>query len=113
MSASMGTAVHNSVEDLCNLDIEDRGPDEIEWLPPIAKEILDSHWEIEKEIFMETPRHPRWKDDMITKAYDGLVGALRILFSKSGIERFALSDVTIEMWKQVQSIVLALSLIHI
>ena len=44
---------------------------------------------------------------MITKAYDGLVGALRILFSKSGIERFALSDVTIEMWKQVQSIVLA------
>ena len=73
MSASMGTAVHNSVEDLCNLDIEDRGPDEIEWLPPIAKEILDSHWEIEKEIFMETPRHPRWKDDMITKAYDCLL----------------------------------------
>ena len=32
MPASMGTAVHNSVEDLCNLDIEDRGPDEVEWL---------------------------------------------------------------------------------
>ena len=107
MPASMGTAVHNSVEDLCNLDIEDRGPDEVEWLPPTAKAILDRHWQIEKEIFMETPRHPRWKDEMITKAHDGLVGALNILFSKSGIEKVALSEVTIGMWKQVQSIVLA------
>ena len=44
---------------------------------------------------------------MITKAHDGLVGALNILFSKSGIEKVALSEVTIRMWKQVQSIVLA------
>ena len=107
MPASMGTAVHNSVEDLCNLDINDRDPDEVKWLPPTAKGILDRHWQIEKGIFMETPRHPRWKDEMITKAHDGLVGALNILFSKSGIEKVALSEVTIRMWKQVQSIVLA------
>ena len=101
MPASMGTAVHNSVEDLCNLDINDRDPDEVKWLPPTAKAILDRHWQIEKEIFMETPRHPRWKDEMITKAHDGLVGALNILFSKSGIEKVTLSEVTIGMWKQL------------
>ena len=107
MPASMGTAVHNSVEDLCNLDIEGRESDETGWLPPTAKAILDRHWQIEKDIFMETPRHPRWKDEIITKAHDGLVGALNILFSKSGIEKVSLSEVTIEMWTQVQSIVLA------
>ena len=78
MPASLGTAVHNSVEDLCNLDINDREPREVGWLPPTAKAILDRHWQIEKEIFLETPRHPRWKDEMITKAHDGLVGALNI-----------------------------------
>ena len=107
MPASLGTAVHNSVEDLCNLDIKDREPEEMGWLPPTAKAILDRHWQIEKEIFLETPRHPRWKDEMITKAHDGLVGALNILFVKSGLEKISLSEVTIGMWVQVQSIVLA------
>mgnify|MGYP005715615507 FL=1 len=77
------------------------------WLPPTAKAILDRHWQIEKEIFLETPRHPRWKDEMITKAHDGLVGALNILFVKSGLDKTSLSEVTIGMWAQVQSIVLA------
>mgnify|MGYP001158401239 FL=1 len=107
MPASLGTAVHNSVEDLCNLDINDREPEEMGWLPPTAKAILDRHWQIEKEIFLETPRHPRWKEEMITKAHDGLVGALNILFVKSGLEKISLSEVTIGMWAQVQSIVLA------
>ena len=74
---------------------------------PTAKAILDRHWQIEKEIFLETPRHPRWKDEMITKAHDGLVGALNILFVKSGLDKISLSEVTIGMWAQVQSIVLA------
>ena len=44
---------------------------------------------------------------MITKAHDGLVGALNILFSKSNIGKVALSEVTVEHWRTVQSIVLA------
>ena len=44
---------------------------------------------------------------MITKAHDGLVGALNILFSKSRMEKTALSEVSVGMWRQVQSMVLA------
>ena len=61
----------------------------------------------ERDTFLATPRHPRWKDEMITKAHDGLVGALNILFSKSNIGKVALSEVTVEQWRSVQSIVLA------
>ena len=107
MPASMGTAVHNSVEDLCNLEIKGRDAEEVGWLPPTAKAILDRHWQTEKGIFLETPRHPRWKDEMITKAHNGLVSALNILFSKAGLDKASLSNVTIEMWDKVQSIVLA------
>ena len=107
MPAAMGTAVHNSVEDLCNLDLSSKEADESGWLSPTAKAILDRHWTIERDTFLATPRHPRWKDEMITKAHDGLVGALNILFSKSNIGKVALSEVTIEQWRSVQSIVLA------
>ena len=44
---------------------------------------------------------------MITKAHDGLVGALNILFSKANIGKVGLSEVTVGQWKQVQDIVLA------
>ena len=36
MAASMGTAIHNSVEDLCNLDISDRDDDETGWLHSVS-----------------------------------------------------------------------------
>ena len=107
MPAAMGTAVHNSVEDLCNLDLSSKDGDETGWLPPTAKAVLDRHWIAERDTFLSTPRHPRWKDEMITKAHDGLVGALNILFSKSSIGKVALSEVTVEQWRSVQSIVLA------
>ena len=61
MPAALGNAVHNSVEDICNLDIADRDDDEVGWMPPTAKAILDRHRKIEKDGFMATPRHPRWK----------------------------------------------------
>ena len=48
MPSSMGTAIHNSVEDLCNLPLGDKDADETGWLPTTAKEVLDSHWEIER-----------------------------------------------------------------
>ena len=107
MPAAMGTAVHNSVEDLCNLDLSDREDSEDGWLPPTSKAVLDRHWTLERDIFLATPRHPRWKDEMITKAHDGLVGALNILFSKSNMGKVGLSEVTVSQWKQVQDIVLA------
>jgi len=107
MPAAMGTAVHNSVEDLCNLDLSDKDDSEIGWLPPTSKAVLDRHWALERDIFLATPRHPRWKDEMITKAHDGLVGALNILFSKSNMGKVGLSEVTVAQWKQVQSIVLS------
>ena len=107
MPAAMGTAVHNSVEDLCNLDLSGRDDPEEGWLPPTAKAVLDRHWTLERDTFLATPRHPRWKDEMITKAHDGLVGALNILFSKANIGKVGLSEVTVGQWKQVQDIVLA------
>ena len=61
MPAALGNAVHNSVEDLCNLDLADREDDEAGWLPATAKAVLDRHWQIEKDNFLETTRHPRWK----------------------------------------------------
>ncbi len=107
MPSSMGTAIHNSVEDLCNLPLADKDADETGWLPTTAKEVLDSHWEIERTRFLDTPRHPRWKSEMITKAYDGLVGALNILFTKSNIPQTQLSQVSVGTWKEVQTTVLA------
>ena len=62
MAASMGTAIHNSVEDLCNLDFSGREDEEIGWLHSSCRETLQKRWEEERTLFSETPRHPRWKD---------------------------------------------------
>ena len=107
MPAALGNAVHNSVEDLCNLNLLERDDDEVGWLPATAKAVLDRHWQIEKDNFLGTPRHPRWKGEQITKAHDGLIGALNILFSKSTVEIQNFSEVSVATWKKVQSIVLA------
>ena len=37
MAASLGTAVHDSVEDLCNLDLTGKSDEETGWLPATAK----------------------------------------------------------------------------
>ena len=41
MASAIGTAVHNSVEDMCNLDLTGRDGDEVGWLPPTANAILE------------------------------------------------------------------------
>ena len=107
MAASMGTAIHNSVEDLCNLDISDRDDDEIRWLHSSCVEILQNRWEEERTLFLETPRHPRWKDESFSVALDGLRGAISILFEKAMLPLEELSSVTVKTWKQVQDIVVA------
>ena len=107
MAASMGTAIHNSVEDLCNLDFSGRGDEEIGWLHSSCRETLQKRWEEERTLFSETPRHPRWKDESFSVALDGLIGAISILFDKAMLPLEELSSVTVKTWKQVQDIVVA------
>ena len=107
MAASMGTAIHNSVEDLCNLDISGREDDEIRWLHSSCIEILRKRWEEERISFLETPRHPRWKDESFSVALDGVMGAISILFEKAMLPLEELNSVTVKTWKRVQDIVVA------
>tara|TARA_B100000029_G_scaffold124793_1_gene118267 strand:+ start:1855 stop:2895 length:1041 start_codon:yes stop_codon:yes gene_type:complete len=107
MPASMGTAIHNSVEDLCNLDLSGRESSEVGWLPTTAKGVLEGHWKAEKKIFLDTPRHPRWKSQLISKANEGLEGALHILLDKAKVTEKQLSKITIGSWRKVQDIVLS------
>jgi len=107
MAASLGTAIHNTVEDLCNLDISDRDGEEVGWLQSSAREVLERNWKAERQEFMRTPRHPRWKHEMFSKALEGLIGALGFLFEKAGLSKPDLSEVSIQVWRKVQSIVLA------
>ena len=107
MPASLGTAIHNTVEDLCNLETSGRAGNEIGWLQSTAMDVLEGNWETERKLFMNTPRHPRWKPELFSKALDGLAGALSILFSKAKLPDYELSEVTIQDWRQMQGIVLA------
>ena len=107
MASAIGTAVHNSVEDLCNIDLSSRDGDEVEWLPPTANAILEKQWEQEKENFLKTPRHPRWKQEEFPRARKLLIGSLNILFAKAQIEKMKLSEVTIDTWRTIQKMVLA------
>ena len=107
MAASVGTAIHNTVEDLCNLDISDRDEDEVGWFHSAASDALERNWKAERQEFMGAPRHPRWKHEMFGKAHEGLIGALGFLFDKAGLSKLDLSEVSTQAWRQVQSIVLA------
>ncbi|MBS71997.1 MAG: hypothetical protein CMO20_03465 [Thermoplasmata archaeon] len=107
MAAALGTAVHDSVEDLCNLDLEGRDDNETGWLPSMAKAILTRQWEDEREKFFKTPRHPKWKEDEFPGAQKQLIGALNILFKKAGYKQVSLSSITIAQWKDIQEMVLA------
>ncbi|MEE2758604.1 MAG: PD-(D/E)XK nuclease family protein [Candidatus Thermoplasmatota archaeon] len=107
MASAIGTAVHNSVEDLCNLDLTGRDGAEIGWLPPTANAILEKQWEQEKEIFLKTPRHPRWKQEEFPRARKLLIGSLNILFAKARTGKVSLSEVSVDKWRSIQEMVLA------
>ncbi|MED5486646.1 MAG: PD-(D/E)XK nuclease family protein [Candidatus Thermoplasmatota archaeon] len=107
MASAIGTAVHNSVEDLCNIDLSERDGDETGWLPPTANAILEKQWEQEKENFLATPRHPRWKQEEFPRARKLLIGSLNILFAKARTGKVALSEVSIDIWREIQEMVLA------
>ncbi len=107
MAASSGTAIHNSVEDLCNLDISDRDAEEVGWLDSTAREVLERNWREERQEFLDTPRHPSWKNELFSKALDGLTSALGLLLEKATLPKQDLPGVSIRSWRQVQSIVIA------
>jgi hypothetical protein len=52
MAASVGTAVHASVEDLLQIDLSSRKSDETHWLPEVAESFLKTRWEEEKEVLI-------------------------------------------------------------
>ncbi len=107
MPAALGTAVHDSVEDLCNLDLAGREDSEVGWLPKTAKTILSGKWQQERENFFKTPRHPRWKEEEFEKAQKLLIGSLNLLFAKAGHGTVSLSEVSVGTWRDVQEMVLA------
>lgn len=107
MAASLGNVIHNSMEEICNLNFNDLNDFEVGWLPKIMKDTIDKHWSIEKEIFLNTPRRPNWKSQSISKAREGLVGALNILFSKTNHNGKKFSEISVKDWKEIKSIVLS------
>ena len=58
MAASLGTAVHASIEDLAQIDLTNRDDAETNWMPSLAADFLKHRWEEEKSVFMKTPRRP-------------------------------------------------------
>ncbi len=107
MPIVIGNAIHNSIEDLCNMEFEYEGDEEKKWLPKIAKKTLDHHWKLQKQIFFDTPRHPKWKNNSYNKAVDGLNKALFMLLNQVKINDIKLSNVTVKMWRKIKDIILA------
>ena len=54
MAASLGTAVHASIEDLLNMDLDGRSADETGWLPLTAEGFLKTRWDEEKACLLYT-----------------------------------------------------------
>ena len=103
----MGTAVHNSVEEICNNDLAGHDGDEVGLLPTKANANLEKQWEERKGNFLQTPRHPRWKQEEYPRARKLLIGSLNILFAKARTGKIALSEVSIDTWRNIQEMVLA------
>ena len=107
MAASLGTAVHASIEDLLQINLDGRALSESSWLPNTADEILQKRWEEEKQIFHETPRHPNWKDDKYKEARKQQAGAVNMLLDHVGIAGLSFERITVALWKKIQSLVIA------
>ena len=60
MAASVGTAVHASIEDLLNIDLSGKEDAESGWITEAGERLLKQRWEEEKAVFMATPRRPKW-----------------------------------------------------
>jgi len=107
MPIVIGNAIHNSIEDICNFDISGKEDSEMEWLPKLAKDTLSHHWQLQKDIFLETPRHPSWKKNSFNVAREGLDKALHMLLNQAKVFDIELSNISVKNWKQVKNIILA------
>ena len=107
MAASLGTAVHASIEDLLQIDLKGKGPTETHWLPDMAEKFLRARWQEEKEIFLSTPRRPSWKEKDWDKAKKMQRGAIKILLEFIGASEVTPLKTTVQMWNILLSRVIA------
>ena len=107
MAASLGTAVHASIEDLLQVDLAGRQGQETHWLPQMAEDFLKIRWEEEKKIFMATPRRPMWKEKEWDKAKRMQRGALRMLLNFVGAEGLTPLKTSIALWRSLLARVIA------
>ncbi len=107
MAASIGTAVHASIEDLLNMNLDGRSGNETGWLPLSAEQFLKQRWDEEKEIFMATPRRPDWKDAKWSEAKKQQRGGIVLLLDHVGVKHLGHEQVTVALWRHLQSLTIA------
>ena len=107
MAASLGTAVHASVEDLLQEDFSHFENAQDDWLPQEGLRVLKKRWEEEKAIFHATPRRPKWKEEKWKEAINHQKGAIRMLLDHVGINGLDQSRITGALWRKIQSLAIA------
>ena len=107
MAASLGTAVHASIEDLLNLDLSSRKDGDVGWLPGEAERILKVRWEEEKAVFLATPRRPNWKEDKWKEALKQQRGGVILLLDHLGARELPHDQITVALWKRLQQLTIA------
>ena len=107
MAASLGTAVHASVEDLLQEDYSKIGNSQDGWLPNEGERLLKLRWEEEKAVFHATPRRPQWKEDKWKEAVNHQKGAIRMLLEHVGIVGLDQNKITGALWRKIQSLAIA------
>ena len=102
MAASLGTAVHASIEDLLLNDYSSIGNQQDDWLPKEAIRVLKLRWEEEKEVFMNTPRRPKWKEEKWKEAVKQQRGGVIMLLAHIGIQGLDHKRITGALWRKIQ-----------
>ena len=102
MAASLGTAVHASIEDLLLNDYSNIGNQEDGWIPKEAERVLKIRWEEEKEAFMNTPRRPQWKEEKWKEAIKQQRGGIIMLLDHVGIQGLEHKRITGALWRKIQ-----------
>ena len=102
MAASLGTAVHASIEDLLLNDYSNIGNQQDDWLPEEALRVLKLRWEEEKEVFMNTPRRPKWKEEKWKEAIKQQRGGVIMLLDHVGIQGLDHKRITGALWRKIQ-----------
>ena len=108
MAASVGTAVHASIEDLLNIDLSGKEDAESGWITEVGERLLKQRWEEEKAVFMATPRRPKWKEEKWKDATQHQRGGIIMLLDHVGVRGLDHSRITVALWKRIQSTAIAI-----